>query len=73
MKYRFINEQGGFCRVGKMAGARGVSPAGCYEWRRRGEATKRCPDRALVKRVAEIQEKVKSRHGSRRITQEAAR
>lgn len=71
MKYRFIDEQRGCYRVEKMARTLGVSRAGYYEWRRHGETTKRSRDRALVERITEIQEKVKYRYGSPRITKEA--
>ncbi len=73
MKYGFISEQRGAHRLEKMARTLGVSRAGYYHWRRRGEAPRRARDRALGQRIREVQEKVSYRYGSPRVTRELAR
>ena len=73
MKYRFISEQRRFHRVEKMARTLGVSRAGYYEWMRGQMSSRRSRDEGLVERIREIQEKVKHRYGSPRMTRELAR
>lgn len=73
MKYRFIDEQREVHRVEKMARTLGVSRAGYYQWRRRQESRRRGVDQQIANRITEIQNQVKYRYGSPRMTRELAR
>jgi putative transposase len=73
MKFRFIDEQRGYHSVEKMAGLLAVSRGGYYAWRHRAKSTRASEDERLVERIKEIQERVKHRYGSPRITEALGR
>ena len=73
MKYRFIAEHREAHRVGKMAALLEVTRSGYYAWQHRGEAARRRADREVAEQIREIQQEVKRRYGSPRVTQELGR
>jgi transposase InsO family protein len=73
MKYRFINGQRGIHCVEMMARVLEVSRSGYYGWQDRGESGRERANRALAQAIRRIQEKVKYRYGSPRVTAELRR
>ncbi|MDP6495586.1 MAG: IS3 family transposase [Dehalococcoidia bacterium] len=73
MKYRFMDGQRGIHRVERMAGVLGVSRSGYYAWQDRGESARDRVNRDLAEAIRGIQEKVKYRYGSPRVTEELRR
>jgi putative transposase len=73
MKFRFIDEQRRYHSVEKMAGLLGISRGGYYAWRQRPKSVRALDDERLVASIEAIQEQVKHRYGSPRITEALAR
>ena len=73
MKYHFMDGQRGIHSVGRMAGVLGVSRSGYYAWQDRGESARGRANRELAEAIRGIQEKVKYRYGSPRVTEELRR
>ena len=73
MKYRFMDGQRGIHSVERMAEVMGVSRSGYYAWQDRGESARRRANRDLAEAIRGIQEKVKYRYGSPRVTEELRR
>ena len=73
MKYGFIFDHREAHRVGKMAALLGVTRSGYYAWAYRGEGSRRRADRELLEQIRQIQQEVKRRYGSPRVTRELAR
>ena len=73
MKYRFMTEHRGKHRVEKMAATLGVTRSGFYAWLARGESPRSREDRDLGELIEEIQQEVKYRYGSPRMTRELCR
>ena len=73
MKYRFMDGQRGIHSVERMAEVMGVSRSGYYAWQDRGESARRRASRDLAEAIRGIQEKVKYRYGSPRVTEELRR
>jgi putative transposase len=73
MKYRFIAGQRGIHCVEMMARILEVSRSGYYAWRDRGESGRERANRDLAQAIMRIQEKVKFRYGSPRVTAELRR
>ena len=73
MKYRFINGQRGIHNVERMAGVLGVSRSGYYGWVDRNESGRDRANRDLAEAIRRIQEKVKYRYGSPRVTAQLRR
>ena len=68
MKYHFMGEHRGIHSVERMARVLRVSRSGYYAWRNRGESDRDRSNRELSERIRRIQEKVKYRYGSPRVT-----
>ena len=68
MKYHFMDGQRGIHSVERMAGLMGVSRSGYYAWQDRDESARDQANRELVEAIRAIQEKVKYRYGSPRVT-----
>lgn len=73
MKYRFIEEQRRYHRVGKMAAVLGVSRAGYYAWKKRPQSARGRKEAMLVELIKAIQKRARYRYGSPRITSQLAR
>jgi transposase InsO family protein len=73
MKYRFMDGQRGIHSVERMAEVMGVSRSGYYAWQDRGESARGRANRDLAEAIRVIQEKVKYRYGSPRVTAELRR
>jgi putative transposase len=73
MKYHFMDGKRGIHSVERMAGVLGVSRSGYYAWQDRGESARRRANRDLAETIRGIQEKVKYRYGSPRVTEELRR
>ena len=73
MMFRFIDEQRRYHSVEKMAGLLGISRGGYYAWRQRPKSVRALDDERLVASIEAIQEQVKHRYGSLRITEALAR
>jgi putative transposase len=73
MKYRFMADHRGEHRVGKMAVNLGVPRSGFYAWKHRGESPRRQEDQRLLELIKGIQQEVKYRYGSPRVTKELSR
>jgi transposase InsO family protein len=73
MRYRFMVDHRGEHRVEKMAKNLGVTRSGFYAWIGRGKGPRRAEDEQLVDLIKEIQQEVKNRYGSPRMTQELRR
>lgn len=73
MKYRFMDGQRGIHSVERMARVIGVSRSGYYAWRGRDESARERANRNLTEAIRGIQEKVKYRYGSPRVTEELRR
>ena len=73
MKYDFMDRQRGIHSVERMAGVMGVSRSGYYGWLGRGESARGRANRELAEAIRRIQEKVKYRYGSPRVTAELRR
>jgi hypothetical protein len=68
MKYCFMAEHRGEHRVEKMATNLGVTRSGYYAWLGRGKAARRVDDEQLGDLIKGIQQEVKYRYGSPRMT-----
>jgi putative transposase len=73
MKYRFMAEHRGEHRVEKMATNLGVTRSGYYAWLGRGKAARRVEDEQLGDLIKGIQQEMKYRYGSPRMTRELRR
>jgi putative transposase len=73
MRYRFIADHRGEHRVEKMAGNLGVTRSGFDAWLRRGKGPRREADEQLGDLIKGIQQEVRNRYGSPRMTQELRR
>ena len=73
MKYCFMDGQRGIHSVERMAGVIGVSRSGYYAWLGRDESSRERANRDLAEAIRGIQEKVKYRYGSPRVTEELRR
>lgn len=73
MKYRFIEQQREAHNVAKVARILGVSRGGYYAWRSRAPSERTRQQEQLVGKIKAIQEEVKYRYGSPRITRELKR
>jgi transposase InsO family protein len=73
MKYRFMAEHRGEHRVEKMATNLRVTRSGYYAWLGRGKADRRVEDEQLGDLIKGIQQEVKYRYGSPRMTRELRR
>ena len=73
MKYRFMADHRGEHRVEKMAVNLGVTRSGFYAWLSRGKAPRRAEDEQLEDLIKGIQQEVKYRYGSPRMTRELRR
>jgi transposase InsO family protein len=73
MKYCFMDGQRGIHSVERMAGVLRVSRSGYYAWLGRGESARERANRELAETIRGIQEKVKYRYGSPRVTEELRR
>jgi putative transposase len=73
MKYHFMADHRGEHRVEKMAVNLGVTRSGFYAWARRGKAPRRAEDEQLGELIKGIQQELKYRYGSPRMTQELRR
>jgi putative transposase len=73
MKYRFMADHWGEHRVEKMAENLGVTRSGFYAWLSRGKAPHRAEDEQLEDLIKGIQQEVKYRYGSPRMTRELRR
>lgn len=73
MKYRFLAEHRGEHRVEKMAANLGATRSGYYAWLGRGKAARRVEDEQLGELIKGIQQEVKYRYGSPRMTRELRR
>ena len=73
MKYRFMADHRGEHRVEKMAGNLGVTRSGFYAWLGRGGSQRRIADEELGAVIKGIQQEMKHRYGSPRMTQELRR
>ena len=73
MKYRFMEAHRGEHRVEKMARNLGVTRSGFYAWARPGKAPRRGEDEHLGELIKGIQQEVKYRYGSPRMTRELRR
>jgi transposase InsO family protein len=70
MKYRFMSEQAGTHSVEKMAEVLGVGRGGYYAWRGRPESGRHRRRVELTERIRAIQNRVRYRYGSPRVTKE---
>ena len=73
MKYRFLAEHRGEHRVEKMAANLGATRSGYYAWLGRGKAARGVEDEQLGELIKGIQQEVKYRYGSPRMTRELRR
>jgi putative transposase len=73
MKFRFIEEHRGTHSVGKMARVLGISRSGYYSWRCRSHSEREQSQKRLKEEISLIQEQVKHRYGSPRVTEELRR
>jgi len=73
MKYRFIEQQREAHNVAKVARILGISRGGYYAWRSREPSERTRQQEQLVGKIKAIQEEVKYRYGSPRITRELRR
>lgn len=73
MKFRFIEQQRDAHSVAKVAKILGVSRGGYYAWRSRVRSERTRLQEELVQRIAGIQQEVKYRYGSPRVTRELRR
>jgi putative transposase len=73
MKFGFIEQQRGVHGVGKVAKILGVSRGGYYAWRCRAPSERTRVQEELVGRIEGIQQEVKYRYGSPRMTCELRR
>lgn len=73
MKFRFIEDHQGAHSVGKMAKVLGKSRSGYYAWRSRPQSERDRTKKRLVEEISVIQEQVKHRYGSPRVTEELRR
>lgn len=68
-----MDEQREYHSVGKMAEALGVSRAGYYAWRGRKSCAREEENEQLIDEIRIVQQRVKYRYGSPRVTRELAR
>jgi len=73
MKYRFMADHRREHRVGKMAVNLGVTRSGFYAWKHRGDRPRRQEDERLGELIKGIQQEMKYRYGSPRMTKELSR
>ncbi len=73
MKFRYMEEQRKSHSVEMMAGVLGVSRGGYYAWRGRPQSERGRVDGELMEGIRLIQERVKYRYGSPRVTEELKR
>lgn len=73
MNYRFMEAHRGEHRVEKMAENLGVTRSGFYAWLQRGKSPRRVADEQLGELIKGIQQEMKHRYGSPRMTQELRR
>lgn len=73
MKFGFIEQHRGSHSVGKMARMLRVSRSGYYAWRSRAACKRAVEQQELVGQINTIQEEVKYRYGSPRVTVELRR
>jgi putative transposase len=73
MKFRFIDDHQGAHSVGKMARVFGISRSGYYAWRCRAMSEREHTQKRLKEEISVIQEHVKYRYGSPRVTEELRR
>jgi putative transposase len=73
MNYRFMEAHRGEHRVEKMAENLGVTRSGFYAWLQRGKSQRRVADEQLGELIKGIQQEMKHRYGSPRMTQELRR
>ena len=73
MKFRFIEEHRGSHNVEKMAKVLRVSRSGYYAWRVRSSSERERVDEELLDEISQIQEHVRYRYGSPRVTVELNR
>lgn len=73
MKYRFIEKHRDAHSVEKMAELLHVSRSGYYAWKSRPESARSAQEKALLEQIRAIQERMKYRYGSPRITRELSR
>ena len=73
MKFQFIAEHQRELAVGKMAEMLGISRSGLYAWVGREPSQRAQENKQLLEQIQEIQQRMKYRYGSPRITAELAR
>jgi putative transposase len=73
MKYRFMKEHRGTHSVEMMAKVLGVKRSGYYAWVSRGESAHDRRDGELTEEIREVQQEMKYRYGSPRMTVELQR
>lgn len=67
MKYRFVQEHAGRCRVKLMCAAMGVSRSGYYAWRKRRPSARELANRQLLAAIRAVYEANRQVYGYRRV------